>query len=281
MPNSHPTTAEGFASQAGFPVSVGNLQTFELRRQEACYTGRFASLGADAYALLKEYAANILHPEELAYFKPLPAERRRISYLLGRYAAKRALLPGLGNPAFADIRIAPGIFQNPVVCFPMSDPWQVSITHSEAMVCAVAFPAVHPMALDIESIDPERVATMASQCVASELAEAAQLGLEAPSAATLLWTAKEALSKTLHTGLTCPFALFEIQSLDRIGDFEYRGLYKNLAQYRFHSWICGDSVLTITLPKRTEIVFELGRPCLPASGPRQGTETQNSAGGIG
>ncbi len=281
MSNSQLPSPDGSPQRAGFPAFAGHPQTFELRRQEACHTGRFASLGTDSYPALKEHAATILHPEELAYFVPLPAERRRISYLLGRYAAKRALQPGLGNPAFADIRIAPGIFQNPVVCFPMSDPWQVSITHSEAMVCAVAFPAVHPMALDIESIDPERVATMASQCVEAELAEAARLGLEAPAAATLLWTAKEALSKTLHTGLTCPFALFEIQSLERIGECECRGLYKNLAQYRFHSWICGDSVLTLVLPKRTEIVFELGRPSLPASGPRRGEEPQNSAGGKG
>jgi len=104
---------------------------------------------------------------------------------------------------------------------------------------------------------------MATQCQDSERAEAIHYGLDIPTASTLLWTAKEALSKTLCTGLMCPFTVFNIHSIMRINEFEFQGLYKNFTQYKFHSWIRGRSVLTMTLPKWTEIVFETGQPCLP------------------
>jgi 4'-phosphopantetheinyl transferase len=252
--------------QDEIPLAGGSLQSFELRRPEACYAGWFAAVGVEAYEALKPCVEGILHPDELRYFVPLPAERRRISFLLGRYAAKRALRACLGSPNYADINIVPGIFKNPVVCYPMKEPWQVSITHSDAMVCAIAFPMVHPMALDVESIDAERVPAMATQCQESERAEAAQIGLDVPTACTLLWTAKEALSKTLHTGMTCPFEWFEVHSIKRTAEAEFQGLYKNLGQYKFHSWIHAHCVLTLTLPRRTDIVFESGRPCLPSTG---------------
>lgn len=256
---------------------VGSLQSFTLRRQEGDYAGRFAALGVEAYETLKPYAAGILHPDELRYFTPLPAERRRISFLLGRYAAKRALGPGLGDPAFAAVNIMPGIFKQPVVCHPMEDPWQVSITHSDAMVCAIAFPMVHPMALDVESIDAQRVPAMATQCLDSERAEALGLGLDLPTASTLLWTAKEALSKTLHTGMTCPFEWFEVHALRRIAGTEFEGLYKHLGQYKFHAWIREDCVLTLTLPRRTEIAFDTGQPRLPLIHPGPAAPTHGPA----
>ncbi len=246
------------------PLSVGSLQEFQLRRPEASFTGWFYSLGVEAYELLKPFASDILHPDEMRYFTPLPAERRRISFLLGRFAAKRALRPCLEGVEFADINLVPGIFKNPVVCCPMREPWQVSITHSDAIVSAIAFPMVHPMALDVESINAEKVPAMATQIQDGERAEAIRCGLDIPSASTLLWTAKEALSKTLHTGLTCSFTLFKVHDLARINEAELKGLYTNFTQYKFHAWIRHGCVLTMALPRRTEIIFESGRPHLPA-----------------
>jgi 4'-phosphopantetheinyl transferase EntD len=217
----------------------------------------------------------ILHPDEMRYFTPLPAERRRVSFLLGRYAAKMALGAVLGNPPLAALNIVPGIFNQPVVCYPMEHAWQVSISHSDSLVCAIAFPMVHPMALDIESIDPERTPAMATQCLDSERAELARLGVDVPTAATVLWTAKEALSKTLHTGMTCAFEWFEVNSISRLSGSELQGLYKNLAQYKFHAWIRADCVLTMTLPKRTELRFANGAPCFDANPPR--TIPENAA----
>jgi hypothetical protein len=63
----------------------------------------------------------------------------------------------------------------------------------------------------------------------------------------------------------CPFEVFETHSINRLASDEFEGLYKNLAQYKFHSWIHGADVLTMTLPKRTDILFEAGQPSFPPS----------------
>lgn len=242
----------------------GCLQSFELRRSGSAFTGRFCSVATDAYETVNAHAAAILHADEMQYFQPLPAVRRRVSYLLGRYAAKRALSAGLGDPAFASINIVPGVFSNPIVCYPTGNPWQVSISHSDSLVCAIAFPTLHPMAVDVECVDPEKVPAMATQLRDSEKAELVRQGLDVTTASTLLWTAKEALSKALCTGLMCPFDVFEVHSLTRISPSEFEGLYRNLAQYKFRSWIYDTNVLTITLPRRTEIVFDDGQPRIPS-----------------
>jgi phosphopantetheinyl transferase len=209
-------------------------------------------------------ATAILHADELQYFLPLPVVRRRVSYLLGRYAAKRALSAGLGNPAFTSINIVPGVFSNPIVCYPTGNPWQVSISHSDSLVCAIAFPTLHPMAVDVECVDPEKVPAMATQLSNTERAELVSQGMDVTTASTLLWTAKESLSKALCTGLMCPFEVFEVHSITRISPSEFEGLYRNLAQYKFRSWIYDTNILTITLPRRTEIVFDGGQPRIPS-----------------
>lgn len=238
------------------------MQSFVLRREEARFAGYLAGVGAEAYPQLAAAAETVLHPNEAAYFHRLPSERRRSGFLLGRYAAKAALAAHWRGAEFAKINIAFGVFKNPVVCFPAEESWAVSITHTDALAGALAFPAVHPMALDVETVDSERARTMASQCLPAERSEIARLGLDDATACTVLWTAKEAVSKAIGTGMMCSFELLETTAVERREDGSWRGLFKALAQYQFRSWIQGDTVLTLALPKRTEIEFEGGAPRL-------------------
>lgn len=65
---------------------------------------------------------------------------------------------------------------------------------------------------------------------------------------TILWTAKEALSKVLKTGLTMDMKLFEINQLEE-RDI-YRGSFTIFTQYQFLSFIIEDTVFTIVTPKK-------------------------------
>ena len=73
-------------------------------------------------------------------------------------------------------------------------------------------------------------------------------------AATVVWTAKEALSKALRCGMTCPYELLEICGLEQRDGF-FLGRFKNFGQYQFQSWQRGNTVVTIVLPKKTELEF--------------------------
>jgi phosphopantetheinyl transferase (holo-ACP synthase) len=77
---------------------------------------------------LNELAAESLESSERLYFSTLRYERRQMSYLLGRYAAKLALTQAFSEPHlrniekqlgrllfFLLIEIARGVFEQPVV----------------------------------------------------------------------------------------------------------------------------------------------------------------------
>ena len=69
-----------------------------------------------------------------------------------------------------------------------------------------------------------------------------------------LWTVKEALSKTLKCGLTVPFSILEVERIVQHGLHAYTCLFKNFAQYQARSWIESQHVLSIVLPKNTQLM---------------------------
>jgi 4'-phosphopantetheinyl transferase len=237
-------------------------QRFGLRREEGRHEGTLVCLRAADFARLKERPEAILHPRELATYLRLPAERRRQTYLLGRAAAKAALADRLGVADLAEVEIRPGVFHDPVVHFPMPEPWSVSITHAEHGAAALAFPSVHPLAIDLEEIDEERAKVMASQCAESEIAETRQAtGVTRAVACAILWTAKEGAAKVLKTGMMVAWdTVLRTGSIRAAGGGAAEGVFPALGQYGFKSWIGAGSVLTIVLPRKSTIEFEAGAP---------------------
>ncbi len=158
----------------------------------------------DPASHLTEFAAEFLGPRENAYFSTLRFARRQQSYLLGRYAAKLALRDLLAEPDLRAIEIVRGVFEQPVVQCARSHRWCVSISHADSLAVVVAFPAGHPMALDAERIDLTRYETILSQLSNQQTQWIAANAGHKLQLATALWTAKEALSKVLCTGLMSP-----------------------------------------------------------------------------
>lgn len=236
-------------------IFPGHSVSVKLRREgyEAC--GSLAWIQTSQFKCIAEWAGEFLHPEELEIFRAFKVERRQISYLLGRYTAKSALGKCVG-PGFEASRavIALGIFNQPVVQCHALRPLGVSISHSDRLVCSLAYPEEHPMAIDVEEIDEARTKVMMTQIGRDEGALAQSVCTSLDVAATVVWTAKEALSKALRCGMTCPYELLEICGLE-VRDGVYTGRFKNFGQYKFQSWRRGDSVITIVLPKMTGMEF--------------------------
>ncbi len=227
-----------------------------LHRQELTTHAVFAWVRtADCLALHDTYA-QVLHSNELVYYQKVVAKRRKTSFLLGRYVAKQALASFLNEPDYAKIEIASGIFQQPIVKFQTPEPLGVSISHTDAYACAIAFPLIHPMAVDVERIDVLSLEAMKSQILPQEL-QAEVLGqLPEPTRCAMIWTAKEALSKILKCGMMSPFSIFETVDVSRQSSW-YVGHFRNFGQYKFHAWILEDHVISIALPKRTTIELDL------------------------
>ena len=203
---------------------------------------------------LIELAAEILGRLERPYFSTLRFEPRQKSYLLGRFAAKIALKALSSEPDLRAIQIARGVFEQPIVRCDRNPQWGVTISHTDSLAVALAFPAGHPMGLDTERIDLTRYETILSQLSNQETQWIEANAEHKLQLATALWTAKEALAKVLCTGLMSPVQIYNLSEFNRISSGNWEGLFENFAQYKTTTWIGTSHAVSIVLPKRSTIV---------------------------
>jgi 4'-phosphopantetheinyl transferase len=201
-----------------------------------------------------EEVVQCLHDEERDYYCTLQFEKRIRSYLMGRFVAKQAVA-ALTSDDLANICIRSGIFTQPIV-LSSKENIQVSITHSNNIGGAIAFPESHPMGIDIERIDPDNTDTFERQITKTEKELISGCSLSYEIALCLLWTSKEAISKVLKTGLMTPFEVFEINRIE-LQDKFIISYYKNFAQYKVISFVLDKYLFSIAHPLRTEISFDI------------------------
>ena len=230
-------------------------QHFKLERKEIIDEGWLTCVGIDAFDSNESQWTQWLHPEEAAYYHSSLADKRKKSFLLGRVCAKTAYKQTNPQEDASKINIRTGIFKDPVLQNQTAIQWQIGITHSNTLAAALVFPATHPMAIDVEDYDTKRAKTMKTQCKPEELRCLEEIGLGNEAACAVCWTAREAVSKALRTGMTCPFELLGITSIKPHADGGITGLFANFCQYQFRSWVIEDKVLSIVLPKRTRLIF--------------------------
>jgi 4'-phosphopantetheinyl transferase EntD len=153
-------------------------------------------------AHLDWFARRYLHPRERALAAALRIDKRRVDFIAGRVAAKRALaraadvyiLPDEGPRAGVPIpRDASGT--------PLAE--SLSITHGAGWACAAARPGA-PIGLDIERIEPRPASFLAEAFAPDELglwSQALARAAADPLTVTVAWCAKEALLKRAGVGL--------------------------------------------------------------------------------
>jgi 4'-phosphopantetheinyl transferase len=220
------------------------IETLNIQRSTGIYTACIAIAEQTLHAL-QSLKAQYLHPDEYTYFNTLSAAKRQHSYLHGRYTAKQAIATYTSHMP-ASIRISTGVFQQPIL--PITNV-QLSLSHTDRYCIALVFPEAHPMGVDVEFISPAIFETIDDIITAHErtlfpVLDAGNL--------SLLWTIKEALSKTLRTGLMTPLQVYEVSELIyKDGIFESH--FTNFAQYKCLSWIAGDHAWSVALPKNSTV----------------------------
>jgi 4'-phosphopantetheinyl transferase EntD len=220
-----------------------------LRREVNSFKAGFCVIKKDFSDLIKEIY--ILHPEEHDYYESLRFNRRKNSYLLGRVSAKNAVLELLTKePVIQSVSIQFGVFQFPVVKYIENENIQVSISHCDNYGVAFAFPEEHPMGIDIEKINKDKLKTLKSAISYNEFDKIATSSLSVLIGSTLIWTIKESLSKALKTGLTVDFKILEIESLEKVGPV-YVSTFIYFSQYKAISKKIGNYLCSVVLPKKT------------------------------
>jgi 4'-phosphopantetheinyl transferase len=207
--------------------------TLPVTRQEQAVP---VALAVTSFSSALLEATGLLHPQE---HTALTGEALQ-HYLSGRLAAKLAVSHFTQVPV-AEIRIQPGVFGQPLLYCPGYSNIQVSLAHSGGSAMAVVFPEGHPMGVDIED-------TRHSRLLPSLTPAEASLGADP----LFLWTAREALSKVLKTGLTTDLEILEVASVcPRDGCFIFT--FTHFMQYKAISWKAGHMVCSLVLPLRSEV----------------------------
>lgn len=206
---------------------------------------------------LDQLAVDWMHPKEKDTLSRLNFPRRRASYVLGRYCAKMALQQQINSAKLDSIWIGEGVFHQPILYSDeINTCHQVSIAHTQDFGAALIFEERHPMGLDIEMNDVQHNSTIISQLTPFEkkFLEDHWKSTFNIHPYTWIWTVKEALGKVLKTGLTVPMSVYELNQIDREGVFIV-STYKNFPQYKALSFIWNEAVISIVLPRKTEMTF--------------------------
>ena len=197
-----------------------------------------------------------LDPRELARIDRA-VERRRREFVLGRLAAKTALAVWHDHAALGAFAIVPGAFEQPVVLG--NSAADVTLAHATGAAVAVAHERGHPVGVDLETIDPQRLGAVRSEVAAAELPPRRGAATDETVGLFLIWSAKEALSKALRCGLTCPFALLAVADprLDDAG--VCAGTFAHFGQYQFVAWPAGTRTFALACSRNARL-----EPALPA-----------------
>jgi 4'-phosphopantetheinyl transferase len=233
-------------------ITAGSVRVFPLRRESLRVDTVFGFVFARDYPAILDQKGEFLAPAEAVYFAGLRYLRRQQSFLLGRYAAKLALQSLLKAADPKAIEIGRGVFEQPMISYLSARAPEVTISHCDEIAVALAFPSGHPMGVDIEQIDPDRVATIRSQMSPVEREWARSAGADELALSTLIWTAKEALSKALTCGLMSPMEIFNLAEFYPLGLRMWGGLFQNFGQYRFMGWLSRTVAMSVVLPKKSE-----------------------------
>jgi 4'-phosphopantetheinyl transferase len=220
-----------------------SVQTLALRHgnieQPACF------------AVVDEVpSGDFLSDNENEHLKGFRFPAKKEGFLLGRLAAKRALGALLGEPDLRQIEIRSGIYGQPLVHHPRAGTSEVTVSHSHGLAVALAFPAGHPMGIDLETVSAVSAATIIGELEASppELTWLATGGVDEATACCVLWTAREALGKALKTGLNSPLGIFSLSEIRAEGTGSWIGRYLSFPRCQFLSQVKNGRVLTLAMP---------------------------------
>lgn len=231
------------------------LGALHLRRHAESRRAHLAVVDAATSPELTAGPESFLSPVELAHYASLRFAEKRNAYLLGRLAAKQAAGALMGENDLNRIEIYAGAFGQPLLRHPQSAGLEISVSHSQACGVAIAYPAEWPIGVDLEIVSAESVAAVMP---ALEMSAAEQRWLdlgtvEIATACGMLWSAREALGKSMKIGLNCPLGILALKELLSMGEGAWLAHYVNFPQSKCLIQEAGGRVLTIALPLDVEL----------------------------
>lgn len=174
---------------------------------------------------------------------------RKLSYVCGRLAAKYAINMLYTEQDMKEIEIDNGIFHEPYLPLSSKTSSFISIAHSKNVGVALVSRNIPYIGIDIEENNKKYVNN-----IRISLSDAEKRILCDNQLEIFAWTAKEALSKVLKTGMSTTFRIYEISHVYE-EDNVYYAKFRYFPQYKAVSICCNTFWITIVVPKNLEVDF--------------------------
>lgn len=181
---------------------------------------------------------------ERAQFARLPAPPRRADWLLGRWAAKRALATRLRlEPSpwtWQRLEVLPDADGRPVAHWrsrPLAE--ALSLSHRGGRAIAVVAAPGRAIGCDLERVEPRSAAFVVDYFTAAERAAVDDAPAdERALLANLVWSAKESVLKLLGVGLSVDTRRVIVRASDPVADAEWSRFDATDAEggHRFGGW---------------------------------------------
>lgn len=201
---------------------------------------------------LTECADNFLSESERVHFLQLE-EKQQINFLMGRILTKRMLSEYFAEPNPKRIVLKNGVFGQPIIYYkhPVLQSPGISLSHTPNIAVVILFPEDHIMGIDIEIYEQNDQYSIDTQITHNE--KGLFKGQEGISNFyTRIWTIKEALSKTIKTGLMIPFSILEVQMITYFEMYSI-SIFTNFPQYKAISFAYNNAFISIVLPKNSHV----------------------------
>ncbi|MCT4598811.1 MAG: 4'-phosphopantetheinyl transferase superfamily protein [Vallitalea sp.] len=186
---------------------------------------------------------------ELNQIAKYHVSKRKMQYILGRYAMKTAVNNLISHNNM--IEIGYGLLGYPIVSR-TNQAIEITLSHCENEAIAIAFNKDIMLGIDIEKINIERQDVLEKVTTNREHIINEKINLPSITFMTLIWTAKEALSKAIKTGFTVDMEIFQVKNIFEKGgvyyiDFLYFPTFSAIGK------VVKDKIVTIAYVKKIDM----------------------------
>lgn len=184
---------------------------------------------------------------ELEFIKNIKYDKKRYDFILSRLSAKLAVSKWDPGQCINKIQISNGYFSQPLIkCNNLSNN-SLSITHCDDIGITVTFPSDYLVGIDIEKVQDRVLRALKNQLTNRETELLLENFSNRIHAATIFWTAKEALSKALRIGFTSALGTFEIESIIHDKNL-FICRFKHFPQFCAYCVSIAEYIFTIVIP---------------------------------
>ncbi len=202
-----------------------------------------------------ESLKRVLSKQEQYLFRKIKYNHRKVSFLLGRYAAKMAVKSFLEKEDLTNIVINYGIFSYPILQTKVFFNCDLSISHCGNTGVGVVFEKNILLGIDIQEI--RDLFLVDNNIFLTENEKKLINRAQHPMIlATIVWTAKEALGKAIKTGLNVSLSVLEVKSVN-IHECESICTFSCFSQYKAISVIANHYIFTVVIPSELDMHTDL------------------------